>query len=178
MNAELVKIEDLFEKLRVEKADVESKFPSIKDTELAFKFSKLVGDKFSRCKQVRLTYLQAEVTIGGATNRLRDTADTTKKEIVMLAKFGGDKETAYMKYPVWRKRWVSHIIYYEEKYLAKMLLNHLDSQALEKIIGHVNEYDRAMAALDQCYNNCYKIVAACLKEIKALPNVMAGDYKA
>ena len=59
-----------------------------------------------------------------------------------------------------------------------MLLNHLDSKALERIIGLENDYDWAIAALDRYYNNWSKIIAACMREIKALPIILAGDYEA
>ena len=67
---------------------------------------------------------------------------------------------------------------YDEKYQSTMLLNHLDNIALEKIIGQKNDYDRAMAPLDQYNNNCLKIIAACMKEIKALPKITDRDYEA
>ena len=63
------------------------------------------------------------------------------------------------------------------KSISQPCLSHLDSKALERIIGLKNDYDRAMAALDQYYNNCSKIIAACMKEIKALPQNSQGNYK-
>ena len=53
----------------------------------------------------------------------------------MLPKFSGDERTAYLKYPICRKKWVSHIMDYEDKYWSTLLLSHLDSKALERIIG-------------------------------------------
>ena len=35
-----------------------------------------------------------------------------------------------------------------------------------------------MAALDRNYNNCSKIIAACMNKVKALPNIAAEDYEA
>ena len=127
---------------------------------MATKFVELVGERFKKCKEVGLTYLQVKVITMSAMSRSRDAAGTTKKETVMLPMFSGDKKTAYLKYLVWRKKWVSHIVDYEEKYRATMLLNYLDSKALEKVIGLENDYNRAMAALDRYYNNCSKIIAA------------------
>ena len=66
-------------------------------------FLDLLGSKLRRCKEDRLTYLQAEVTGEGRGSRLRDAASRTKKETVMLLRLSGDKQTAYLKYPVWRK---------------------------------------------------------------------------
>ena len=67
---------------------------------------------------------------------------------------------------------------YKEKYRPTMLLNHLDGLATEKIIGLENDYDRAMTALDRHYNNHAKIIATCVKEVKALPKIIPRDYKA
>ena len=89
--------------MRTEKADVESKFLSEDVAQLATKFLELVGKGFRSCKEVGLIYLQAEVTIGGTVPWLRDAASATKKETVMLLKFSGDKTTAYLIYPLWRK---------------------------------------------------------------------------
>ena len=64
------------------------------------------------------------------------------------------------------------------KSISQPCLSHLDSKALERIIGLKNNYDKSIEALDQYYNNCSKIIAAYMKKIKALPNIMAGDYEA
>ena len=69
------------------------------------------------------------------------------------------------------KQWTTHILDYKERYRATMLLNHLDSKVSERIIGLENDYDQARAALDRYYNNRSKIVAACMREVKALPNI-------
>ena len=59
-----------------------------------------------------------------------------------------------------------------------MLLNHLDGPAAEKIVGLENNYERAMVALNWHYNNSTKIIATCIKKIKALPEIMHGEYEA
>ena len=46
-----------------------------------------------------------------------------------------------------------HILEYETKYRATMLLNHLDSKALEQIVGLENDYEKAVEQLDKYYNN-------------------------
>ena len=116
MRAELAKIEAQYEKLSAERAEIESKFPSADVTELATKFSELVGEGLSKCKKIGLAYLQADVAADRTTSRSRDTSSTTKKETVMLPKFSGEEKTAYLKYPVWKKQWDAHIMDYEEKY--------------------------------------------------------------
>ena len=55
-----------------------------------------------------------------------------------------------------------------------MLLSHLDTTDHRL----KNNYNKAMAALDRYYNNRSKIKAACIKEIRVLPNIIAGDYEA
>ena len=96
----------------------------------------------------------------------------------MLPKFSGEEKTAFLKCPVWKLQWDSHILEYEEKHRATMLMNHLDSKASEQIIGLENEYDKAIAQLDKFYNDPKKIIKACLDEIRAHPNISAFDYKA
>ena len=99
MRAELGKIEAEYMKLNAERADVESRFPSTEDTVLATKLAKLVGKVFKKCKEVELTYLKSEVNTRSATGS-KNAVSTTKKETVMLPKFIGDKNTAYLKYPI------------------------------------------------------------------------------
>ena len=70
-----------------------------------------------------------------------------------------------------------HITNYKEKYWSTMLLNHLDRLAVSKIRGLKNNYGRAMAALDQYYNNHAMIIAACMKEIKAYLKSLTGIMK-
>ena len=67
---------------------------------------------------------------------------------------------------------------YEEKYRTTMLVTHLDGKAADKIVRLKNDYSRAMAAPDRYYNDCPKILAACMKEVKALSHIVAGDYEA
>ena len=177
MRKEIARIEAQYVELKTEEAEVVAKFPSADVNELTDKFKELVGDKYQKCKATALRYLQTDVT-EESTSRSRYAYSATKRETVMLPKFSGDEKTAYLKYSVWRKQWESHIVDYEEKHRATMLLSHLDNKAQERIVGLENEYDRAMAALDRYYNNSSKIIEACMKEINALPNIMPGDYEA
>ena len=96
----LAKLEGHYEKLRGEKADVETKFSFMEDMELAAKFLELVGAGLRKCKEDGLTYLKSEVVSGGMEFRQRGTASTTKKETVMLPRFSKDKTTSYLEYPV------------------------------------------------------------------------------
>ena len=149
--------------MRVDKVGIESKFPSAEDAELTAKFTELVEEKFKGCKVAGLTYLQAEVRPECVTSQPQGAAGMTKRETVMLPTFSGDERTAYLRYSMWRKQWMSHIVDYKERYRATMLLNHLDSKASERIIGLESDSDRAMASLDRYYNNRSRIIATCMR---------------
>ena len=168
--------------MSAEKAKLLSTNPAADLTVVNEQFNSRVVDVVEQCKQIALHYLRddtASVTVdtGGGTDR-RSSFSTTKRETVMLPKFSGEEKTAFLKYPVWKLQWDSHILEYEEKYRATMLMNHLDSKASEQIIGLENEYDKAIAQLDKFYNDPKKIIKACLDEIRAHPNISAFDYKA
>ena len=96
----------------------------------------------------------------------------------MLPQFSGDERSAFLQYPAWKKQWLSHILEYEVKYRATMLLNYLDAKAKEHIICYENEYDCAMEKLEHYYNDAKKIIKACLDEIQNHGNMSAYDYKA
>ena len=106
-------------------------------------FNSRVVDEVARCKRIILEYVKDDVTATtvvaadtcGGTSSSRSSFSTTKRETVMLPQFSGDEKTAFLKYPVWKQQWDGHIIEYEDKYRATMLLNHLDSKAQEQIIG-------------------------------------------
>ena len=48
-----------------------------------------------------------------------------------------------------------------------MFLSHMDNKAQKKIIGHENEYVKAMERLDRYYGDTHKVVQACTVEIKS-----------
>ena len=85
----------------------------------------------------------------------------------MLPKFSGEEKSAYLQYPIWKKQWNSHIMEYETKYRATMLLNHLDTKALEQIVGLESDYEKAMDQLDRYYD-----------EMRGHSNISPFDYKA
>ena len=154
MRQELEKLENSLSKLQEEKAKVVSLDPEADLTAVQEQFNSLVVDEVERCKRVALQYLKdapAEpVTTSEAVNSggsgIRATGfSTTKRETVMLPKFSGEEKTCFLKYPVWKQQWDSHITEYEPKYRATMLLNHLDDKALTQIIGLENDYGKAIA---------------------------------
>ena len=75
--------------------------------ELATKFTELVEEELRKCKRGGFV-IRADAT-------MEEAPCAVKKEMVMLPKFSGDKRTAYLEYPTWKRQWTSHIINYEEK---------------------------------------------------------------
>ena len=94
-----------------------------------------------------------------------------------MPKFSGDEKTAFLKYPIWKDLWNKLIVDYEEKHRAGLLLNHLDNDALKRIIGVERDYGAAMGKIDKYYGDPRKVVNACLGEFKAHPQVQGFDYK-
>ena len=184
MRSEVEKIESNLVKLQEERRKLMDLDPTADLTAVHENFNSLVVDEVDRCKRVALEYLKdapsetpAPVVTGGGSTRVGGFS-TTKRETVMLPAFSGDEKTAFLKYPVWKQQWDSHIVEYEDKYRATMLLNHLDEKALTQIIGLENDYNKAIEQLDKFYNDSKKIIKACLDEIRVHPNVGAFDYKA
>ena len=97
----------------------------------------------------------------------------------MLPKFFGEKKSRqpFLKYPIWLKNWQSHIVDYEEKSRANMLMSHLDNEAQKHIIGLENEYKQSMEEINKYYGGTGKVVTACTSEIRGHPVVSSFDYK-
>ena len=93
---------------------------------------------------------------GGSSSGSSGSVSTTKRETVMLPHFSGDEKSAYLKYPVWKKQWDNHILEYEAKYRATMLMNHLDEKAQLQIVGLENDYEEAIKKLDSYYVDAKK----------------------
>ena len=79
MRAELVKVGVHYKKLREEAIEVESRFFTIKDMDLATRFKDLVGEELRKCKEVGLANWPAETTVGDRISRSKDILCTTKK---------------------------------------------------------------------------------------------------
>ena len=189
MRAELSTLELSQANLLDERVKVSNMDPSADLSALCDQFTNLVVLEVERCKKVALEYLKEDVSVasvtaaaapsgGGSTGTTSAGFSSTKRETVMLPKFSGDEKSAFLQYPVWKKQWSSHIVEYETKYRATMLLNHLDAKALEQIVGLESEYEKAMDQLDRYYNDAKKIVKACLDEIRGHSNINSFDYKA
>ena len=121
MRAELVKVGVHYKKLREEAIEVESRFFTIKDMDLATRFKDLVGEELRKCKEVGLANLQAETMVEDRISQSKYILCTTKREMVMLPRFSINQKTAYLKYSVWKKQLVSHIVDYEAKYRSTLL---------------------------------------------------------
>ena len=142
MRSELSKLEESFAKVLLDKTTVLRLDPS-QDLSRDDEKLKLVSDELELCKLITLDFLKdaplptatASAEPAGGGHAAATGFSSTKRETVMLPKFSGEEKTAYLYYPVWKKQWESHIVEYEFKYRATMLLNNLDSKAKEQIIG-------------------------------------------
>ena len=86
-----------------------------------------------------LTQLQTSKTSGGALEPVVSTSSSSsiKKEAMKLPHFDGDETmNPYKEYPIWKNRWNTLIVEYEERFRHTYLMDHLDSYAKENIIGN------------------------------------------
>ena len=179
MRCELAKIEFASSELQKEKVGLLVLDPEANLQAEEQLFTTSVAEEVERCKRVALEYLKDAPTPVVPTGGGRGEGySSTKRETVLLPKFSGDEKTAFLKFPVWRKQWCSHISEYEEKYRATMLLNHLDNKAQEQIVGLENDYEGAMAQLERYFNDARKIVKACLEDVRTHSQINSFDYKA
>ena len=187
MRLEIKKLENSQAKLVEERVKLVNMDPTADLSAFIDMFNNMVVVEVDNCKRIALEYLKEDVSTTSATSEVLSTGrgrgsgitfSSTKRETVILPKFSGEEKTAYLKYPVWKEQWNSHITEYEVKYRSTMLLNHLDSKALDQIIGLENDYEKAMQQLDRYYNDAKKIVKSCLDEIRTQSTISAFDYKA
>ena len=151
-------------------------------TDLKKKFLDEAETPFVAAQKEMLQQLSASKTSGGSTPSSATvssaTANTTKKEAMKLPHFkGDDSSNPYMEYPIWKKRWDTLIVEYEERFRHNFLLDHLDSAAKGKIIGLESDYDGAMKKLDAFYANPRKVVGCVVSEVMSFNSIRDGDYK-
>ena len=127
-----------------------------------------------------LSQLQTSNTSGGnvqSTSSMTSTS-STKKEAMKLPHFNGDETmNPYKEYPIWKNRWNTLIVEYEERFRHTFLMDHLDSYAKEKIVGYESDYEGAMKKLDSFYGNPLKVVNCCVSEVMSFNSIRDGDYK-
>ena len=142
---------------------------------------KVVIDEVKKARVIVSQFLKdstpvstAAVRTGGGTS-----SSNTKKEAMQLPRFSGEEKggQAFLKYPIWSKRWKSQITDYEDKYRATMLMSHVDAEVQKKLVGLETEYEKAMEKLDRYYGDTRKVVQACTVEVKGHPQVSSFDYK-
>ena len=121
MRIELSKIEATYSKLMDEKTKLINLNPTADLTAVNEQFNSRIVDEVDRCKRVALEYVKDDVAVapvavdtGGGMSVRRTSFSTTKRETVMLPQFSGDEKTAFLRYPVWKLQWDSHILEYEE----------------------------------------------------------------
>ena len=56
-------------------------------------------------------------------------------------------------------------------------MDHLDSDAREKIVGFESDYEGAMKKLESYYGNPSKVVNCCVSEVMSFNSIQEGDYK-
>ena len=186
MRVELNKVENSYNVLLQEKVELMGSVPSGELDTVVELFKTAVIEEVDQCKVIALNYMKdtppPTVPTGGGdrivSGSSRVSVSSTKRETVMLPHFSGDERTAYLKYPVWKSQWDTHIGEYEPKYRSTMLLNHLDEKAQLQIVGLETDYDAAIEQLDRYYSDAKKIIKACLEEIRAQPLINQFDYRA
>ena len=187
MRLELDKIEAEYDKLKSGLMGLDS---AVDHSTLLDQYKTHVVKEVERCRLIGLRYMQdvpgstsaatgvgVRSAPGSTTVSSASTFSSTKRETMMLPHFSGDEKTAYLRYPIWKEQWTSHIQEYEVKYRATMLLIHLDEKAQLQIVGLENNYEEAMKQLDSYYVDSKKIIRSCLDEIRAQPQISAYDYK-
>ena len=191
LRVELSMLDSKYKEMVKEKNEVLSIDSKADMTTVVEEFQSLVISSSEKCKTAAYSYMKesncsspsvvstvADVTGGGRERSGSGTNfSTTKRETVMLPKFSGDEKTAFLKYPIWKEQWDGHIVEYESKYRATMLLNHLDDKAMEQIVGYENDYDGAIDKLHKYYSDSNKVIRACLDEIRGHSQVQQFDYK-
>ena len=147
------------------------------------KFRKDVLDELDKCNTIVLQYFKTvpptchAPTPTTTTTTSSYSSGNTKREAVKLPKFAGDEKFAFLKYPVWRQQWDSHVAEYEAKYRPGLLLDHLDNKATERLIGVENNYTECMARLAKYYGDPNRVVSACLNEIRNHAQCGSYDYR-
>ena len=183
IRVELSMLDTKYSEVLKEKNEVLSGGIIADSAEVTKQFEDLVITPREKCKTAAYKFLKdspapvAPVVNGGGSRTSSSSMSTTKRETVMLPKFSGDEKTAFLKYPIWKTQWDSHILEYEEKYRATMLQNHLDDKAMAQIVGYENDYEGAITQLDNYYSDSNKLIKACLDEIRSHGQVNQFDYK-
>ena len=178
---ELAALEKEFGRLRMKKTEVVGLDPAGDHTEVKNAFSKDVGKVFEDVQRMILEEVKDTPTgpivhSGGAAAAAPHS--TTKTERVKLPHFkGNEKESPYLKFPVWKQQWDGLIVDYDEVHRAGLLFDHIDDAAKNKLVGVESNYDEAMRRLVGYFGNPVKVVQSCMKEVMTQSFIQLGDYK-
>ena len=180
--AGLKKLESDLDSLKLKFAHLSGIDPSKNEviTDLKERFLEEADGPFLVTQKDILTQLQTSETSGGETQPAAGSSITssTKKETMKLPNFNGDETmNPYKEYPIWKKRWNTLIAEYEERFRHTYLMDHLDSDAKEKIVGFESDYEGAMKKLESYYGNPSKVVNCCVSEVMSFNYIQEGDYK-
>ena len=176
--------------LRDEWSKIESEFNSLKArrTEIVgIDHNQDIAEVNARFKDV------AEVVFLGTQKavleKLKDTSggkasgrggnDSIKKEAVKLPQFqGNEKDSPYLKFPVWKQQWDDLIADYDVKFRFTMLWKSIDEEAQSKLVGCERDYEEAIKRLTKFYGNPLKVVSCVIREVTAQQTIADKDYGA
>ena len=145
-------------------------------TEINNKFVNDAEKIFVDMQKWMLSELRNSPSIIGGTATVSDRS--TRKESVRLPSFKGDeKESPFLKFPIWKKQWEVVIVEYEEKWRAGLLWDHVDEAARGKFVGYETDYREALKRLDSFYGDPLKVVSCVMKEVMSPHVINDGDYK-
>ena len=184
---------------RLELGKVEAEFSSLKDrvVELAGidptqdiedikgVFEKDAQDVFLSAQKDILTSLKDEpstsggdaTTSGGSTTSSRS-GNLIRHEKVVLPSFEGDEsKSPFLKFPTWKKQWLTMIKTFDPDYRDVTLMRHLDETAQGKIVGYETMYEEAFQRLCDFYGDPLKIIQCVMDEVTSPDDISEGDYQ-
>ena len=169
------KIEAEFDSLKSLLLSVTELDPTEDTSAISKKFVDVVEKTYFDAKRWMMSQLKDSTEASSRPTTINDR--TTKTEKIALPEFKGDeKESPYLKYPIWRKQWDSLISQYQDEWRDRLLFKHVDDVAKSKFIGYESNYEVAMKRLDSFFGNRDKVVACVMKEVHAAKDIVDGDY--
>ena len=144
------RVETEYESLKSQLLSVISMDPAEDSSPTTKKFKDVAEKTYNKVKKWMMSQLKDSVE--EKTSVSRGSERSFKTEKVSLPKFKGDeKESPYLKYPIWKKQWDSLISHYDEAHRDRLLFQQVDDVAKSKFIGYESNYEEAMKRLDSFY---------------------------
>ena len=152
------KIEADFDSLKSQLLSVNGLDPTEDTSAINKKFEDVAEKTYDEVKRWMMSQLKDAIEEKAQPAVVSDRS--TKTEKIALPEFKGDeKESPYLKYPIWKKQWVSLIPQYPEEWRDRLLFKNVDDVAKSKFIGYESNYEEAMKRLDSFYGDRVKVVA-------------------